>query len=208
MNIIEPSYSIEQEVDGDQVLKHLEKAIRVCYKSEDKTSEDSHLKIVRKILSLNHISTIEHYSITVRFICNRGFTHELVRHRIASFSQESTRYCNYSKDKFGSELTFIRPPMWNRWNGEQQAIWRQGMLRTEKSYLEGIKSNMKPQEARGMLPIDIKTEIVMTANLREWRHVLALRTTNAAHPSMQQLMRPLLLDFKKMVPLIYDDIKY
>lgn len=208
MKVIKPSYIIESQTDGDEVLRHLERAIRVCYKSEDKIDEESHKKIVRHIMNVNHESTLEHHSITVRFICNRGFTHEMVRHRLCSFSQESTRYCNYSKGKFGGELTVVEPPTWERWNDNQKEIWLGSMATAETYYIEGINAGMKAQEARGMLPIDIKTEIVVTANLRQWRHVLNLRTQNAAHPSMQQLMRPLLKDFQERIPLIFDDISY
>ena len=208
MKVIKPSYKIESKIDGDEILRHLEQAIRVCYKSEDKIDDNSHKKIIKHILNLNHESTLEHHSLTVKFICNRGFTHEMVRHRLCSFSQESTRYCNYSKDKFGSELTFIEPTHWWSWPEDQKDIWLVAMGSAEKYYLGGINAGMRAQDARGMLPIDIKTEIVVTANLRQWRHVLRLRTANAAHPSMRQLMRLLLIDFKEAIPIIFDDINW
>lgn len=208
MNIIKPSYEIESEIDGTAILKHLEKAIRVCYKSEDKIDEESHKKIIKHILSVNHESTLEHHAITVRFICNRGFTHEMVRHRLCSFSQESTRYCNYAKGKFGSELTAIQPPTWDKWTADQKATWEKAMNESERWYLHGVDIGLKAQEARGMLPIDIKTEIVVTANLRQWKHIFNLRTAKAAHPSMRQLMIPLCDEFKNKIPLIYDDITY
>lgn len=206
MKIINPSYEIISPIDGDEILRHLEKAIRVCYKSEGLTSEESHKKIVKLIMDKNHESTLEHHSITVRFVCNRGFTHEMVRHRLASYSQESTRYCNYSKDKFDGEITFIRPATWDIWSTEQRQCWNEAMGSCEILYLKGIEAGLKAQDARGVLLIDVKTEIVVTANLREWRHIFKLRTSKAAHPSMRQLMIPLCEELKNKIPLIFDDI--
>lgn len=153
-----------------------------------------------------HESVIEHFSITVRFICDRGVTHEMVRHRLASFSQESTRYCNYSKGKFGGHITVIRPCFWEHDTPEYNR-WYAGCLMAEQVYLDMLKSGAKAQEARSILPNSLKTEIVMTANLREWKTVLRQRTAPMAHPQMRQLMTPLLAEFKSLIPVIYDGIE-
>jgi thymidylate synthase (FAD) len=144
---------------------------------------------------------------------DRGVTHELVRHRLAAYSQESTRYCDYS-----GGVTFIVPPWVNIAEGEydyvnleinqNDQLWMFSMLDAEASYKSFLKSGWSPQQARSVLPNSLKTEIVMTADLREWRHVLRLRTAKAAHPQMQEIMRPLLNDFKKMLPSIFSDIEY
>lgn len=206
MKIIEPSYEILTPIDGKEILKRLEIAGRVCYKSEERITDDSALKFLNVICSRNHESVLEHVSISVRFICCRGFTHELVRHRIASFSQESTRYCNYSKDKFGNEITVVKPTWYDKEDRQTRIYWEVAMLRSETQYFRLLKSGLKSQDARGVLPIDLKTEIVITANLREWKHILDLRTATAAHPSMKQLMRPLLEEFQENIPVIYDDV--
>lgn len=206
INAVDPSFTVMTDINRGRILKQLEQAIRVCYKSEDRISEDSHVKIVEKVIDSNHLSTIEHENITVRFVCNRGFTHELVRHRLASFSQESTRYCNYSKDKFGNSLTFIRPANFDIWTGLQQNLWLDAMKDAEASYLAMIEAGAKAQDARGVLPIDIKTEIVMTTNLRHWREVLKQRTSPAAHPSMRQLMVPLHEEFMRILPEIFTEL--
>ena len=205
VKIIKPSFEILTPVNGAEILKLIEIAGRTCYKSNDLITEDSAKNFVEKIAKRGHESVLEHYNITVRFICNRGFTHELVRHRIASFSQESTRYCNYTKDKFGNEITVIKPAEVNEGTKEYD-IWKQAMENAEKSYMEMVSNGSKPENARGVLPIDIKTEIVITTNLREWKHILKLRTSPAAHPSMRELMIPLSQELQKRIPVIFDKI--
>lgn len=205
MNIIPPSHEIMFMPDGQEVLRHLETAGRTCYKSEDLVTDDSARGFVGRIIRGGHHSVIEHASITVRFICDRGVTHELVRHRLAAFSQESTRYANYSKDKFGSEITVIRPLFWAKGTPEYQR-WHESMLRAEADYMALLEMGAKAQEARSVLPNSLKTEIVMTANLREWRHVIALRSSPAAHPQIREIMLPLLEEFHGRLPIIWDDI--
>ena len=178
MKIIEASYHIETPIDGAETLKRIEKAGRTCYKSEDRITEESAKSFVQKLIERGHESVLEHASITVRFICDRGIWHEIVRHRIASFSQESTRYCNYSGDKFGSELTFIKPCFWEEWTLAYKQ-WSLAVSFAEKEYFALLDCGCTPQEARSVLPSSIKTEVVMTANLREWRHFLKLRTATA-----------------------------
>ena len=148
---------------------------------------------------------LEHEKITVRFICDRGVTHEIVRHRIASYSQESTRYCNYSQDKFGNELTFIKPCFWNE-DDAQYKLWLDTMQYIEEMYNKLIASGAKPEEARSILPNSLKTEIVVTMNLREWRHFFKLRTDPAAHPQIREISLALLDELKQKLPIIFGDI--
>lgn len=205
MKIIEPSVSLEQEIDTGKIMKHIEKAGRVCYKSENNISNDSADIFIRNILKRGHESVIEHVSITFKVVCDRGVTHEIVRHRIASFSQESTRYCNYSQDKFGNELTFIRPCFWKE-DSENFELWKDMMGKIEKRYFELLDNEASPQEARSVLPNSLKTEIYMTMNLREWRHFLKLRTSKAAHPQMRQIALMIYDIFAEKLPVLFEDI--
>ncbi len=205
MKEIRPSFEIMDDIDGAKILQKLERCGRVCYKSEDKITEGSAEKFIGMILKSGHESVLEHEKLTVKFICDRGVTHEIVRHRIASYSQESTRYCNYSKDKFGNELTFIRPCFWSD-DSEEYAVWKQAMAEIEKTYVKLISLGAKPEEARSILPNSLKTEIVCTMNLREWRHFFRLRTAERAHPQIREISVALLDELKKRIPVIFDDI--
>ena len=204
MKIIEPSFWF-LPVNGDEMLRRIERAGRICYKSEDKITADSARKFVAGIIKSGHESVIEHEKITVRITCDRGVTHEIVRHRIASYSQESTRYCNYANDKFGNELTFVRPFYWKD-DPVKMGVWTNAMERIEQDYMELIRLGATPQEARAVLPNSLKTEIVVTMNLREWRHFFKLRTSPAAHPQMREVAIPLLEAFKHVIPIVFDDI--
>ena len=210
MKIIEPSFEIAMNYgdfrNGEDILKSIERAGRTCYKSEDKITADSARKFVAGIVKSGHESVIEHEKITVRIICDRGVTHEIVRHRIASYSQESTRYCNYSADKFGNELTFIRPFYWND-DPEKMGVWMKAMARIEQVYMQLIQMGATPQEARAVLPNSLKTEIVVTMNLREWRHFFKVRCSPAAHPQMREVAIPILKKFKEIIPVVFDDIQ-
>ncbi len=205
MKEIRPSFEIMDDIDGAKILQKLERCGRVCYKSEDKITEGSAEKFIGMILKSGHESVLEHEKLTVKFICDRGVTHEIVRHRIASYSQESTRYCNYSKDKFGNELTFIRPCFWAD-DSEEYAVWKRAMEEIEKTYVKLISLGAKPEEARSILPNSLKTEIVCTMNLREWRHFFRLRTAERAHPQIREISVALLDELKKRIPVIFDDI--
>ncbi len=207
MRIIEPSFAIEDNIDGQVILQKIERAGRTCYKSEDTASTESAIKFIRMIIANGHESVLEHEKVTVRIICDRGVTHELVRHRIASYSQESTRYCNYAKNKFQNELTFIKPSFWDE-NSDKYSIWFETMRNIEQNYLRLIELGAEPQQARSILPNSLKTEIVATMNLREWRHFFKLRTTVKAHPQIREIARPLLDKFKELIPAIFDDINY
>lgn len=205
MKVIKSGFEIIDAVDGNRMLKRIERAGRVCYKSEDRITEDSAIKFVKNILKSGHESVIEHEKITVRIICDRGVSHEIVRHRIASYSQESTRYCNYNQNRFGKELTFIQPLFWDE-GTEEYKIWLRTMQMIENNYNELIEKGAQPQEARSILPNSLKTEIIVTMNLREWRHFFRLRTALNAHPQMREIACAILDEFQKRVPVIFDDI--
>lgn len=202
MRIINPGFKFVYEPNAEQMLDTIEKAYRICYQSEPKGNRDS---FITNKIKIGHESPLEHTNISVVIETNRGVTHEIVRHRIASFSQSSTRYCNYSKDKFGNELTFIRPCFWTD-DSEEYAVWKQAMEEIEKTYVKLISLGAKPEEARSILPNSLKTEIVCTMNLREWRHFFRLRTAERAHPQIREISVALLDELKKRIPVIFDDI--
>jgi thymidylate synthase (FAD) len=208
MQAIKAYTQIYNDFDGQKILEKIEKVARTCYKSEGKIQEGSAAKMVASLIKSGHEAMLEHVSITVKFVVDRGISHELVRHRLASFAQESTRYCNYSKDDFGSEITFIIPEYLDYksagWN-----TWKETMKACEDSYFKLLDIGLTPQEARAVLPNSLKTEVVMTANLREWRHFFKLRalgTTGKPHPQMLEVTVPLLEDFKQMIPVVFDDL--
>ena len=210
MRIIKPSYDILTTISegGIKELQHIEKIGRVCYKSEDKITEngESAKKFVKMIINKGHEAMIEHSCLSVKFIVDRGVSHELVRHRIASFAQESTRFCNYSKDKFENKITFIKPLFFKE--GTQiYNDWIYAMGIAEMSYLAMLKNGATPQEARSVLPNSTKTEITITANYREWRNFFKLRTAKAVHPQMREVTIPLLKELKEKLPIIFDDIE-
>lgn len=207
MRIIKPSAEILDEINGEDVLKRIEKIGRVCYKSEERITGDSASTFIANILKRGHESVIEHEKVSVRFICDRGVSHEIVRHRIASFSQESTRYCNYYNEKFGNELTLIKPFFWKE-DSREYKLWLDTMQAIENAYINLIEAGNQPQQARSILPNSLKTEIVVTMNLREWRHFFRLRTAQAAHPQMREVACPLLKEFQKKIPIVFDDIKF
>lgn len=209
MKVIKPYYVIEQELNEDTILKSIERAGRTCYKSEDNISEESAKRFVSSIIKRGHESVIEHEKITIRIICDRGVTHELVRHRIASYSQESTRYCNYCNDKFGQEITFIEPCFFNsdtEQDKKNKQIWLDSMQQIENNYNALIKNGAKPEEARAILPNSLKTEIVVTMNLRAWRHFFKLRTDKAAHPQIREIASMILTELKEKLPTIFGDL--
>ena len=187
------------------LLKVLERAGRVCYKSEDRIAPGTDATLVSKVIDNHHESVVEHGVITVQIICDRGVSHELVRHRLMSFSQESTRYCNYSSGRFGSELTFVDPRPAFGWGAEspQFTAWYDAMACAEHAYLELMSSGASAQEARAVLPNSTKTELVVTANARQWRHVFDLRCALAAHPQMREVMRPLRDEFRSLWPTLF-----
>ena len=206
MKIIKPYVEILDQIDGQEILKKIEKCGRVCYKSEGKITDGSAERFVASIINRGHESVLEHVSITMKFVVDRGVSHEIVRHRLASYSQESTRYCNYIKEDFGSEITVIEPYFFE--DSVAYVTWKDAMWQCENAYFKLLDICAKPEEARTVLPQSLKTELVMTMNLRELRHFLKLRTANAAHPQMREVARPLLCTLKKMIPVVFDDIIY
>ena|SRR4030066_2489812 len=216
MKIIKQSWEFINCPNGEELLKQIEFIGRCCYKSEEKITTDSVKVFVKKLIDSGHHAMIEHGSISVKMITDRGVTHEIVRHRVASYAQESTRYCNYSKNKFGNEITVILPVDYD-WeihgvltdlDQVQYETWKEAMEYCEKSYLRLLRDGASPQLARSVLPNSLKTEIVMTANPREWRHFFNLRCSKAAHPQMQELARSMLAGFQKDIPILFDDISY
>lgn len=206
MKIIKAGFHILSPINGAEILKSIEQAGRVCYKSEDKITDGSAEKFVAGIIKRGHEAVLEHQSITVKFIVDRGVSHEIVRHRLAAYCQESTRYCNYSKDGFGNEITVIEPCFWDK-ESEEYQLWFKCMKYAEEMYLQLLHSGASPQEARSVLPNSLKTEVVMTANIREWRHFFKLRTAPAAHPQMREVAIALLTEFQRLVPVVFDDIE-
>lgn len=210
MKIIEPKYEILTDISegGIKELQQIERVARVCYKSEDKITPDgeSAKKLVGFLIKQEHEAMLEHSQLSVLFTCDRGVANELVRHRIASFAQESTRYCNYAGEKFGGELSFVKPSYILEDTPEYDA-WKDACLEAENAYLFMVNDrNMRPEQARCVLPLCLKTDIVVTANYREWRNIFKLRTPVAAHPQMRELMCPLLLEIQKKIPVVFDDI--
>lgn len=202
MKLISPSFEILNPPKREEVLRHLELCGRVCYKSEDKMSEDSASRMVKMLIERGHESPIEHFSVSVRIICDRGVSHEWVRHRLASYSQESTRYCNYSGAKFGGEITFIRP-YFAEPGQPLYAEWEKAMKNAENSYFEMLAMGARPEDARSVLPNSLKTEFICTMNLREWRHFFRLRCAPAAHPAMREIAVPLRDAFHELLPELF-----
>ena len=202
MKIIEPSVIPLDEIDAEKILKKIEICGRVAYKSENNITADSAEKFVRNLIKRGHESVLEHVSLSFRIICDRGVMAELTRHRLASFTVESTRFNDYSSDKFGGELTFIRPCFWNG----RTEFWQDKMAEIEDVYKDFRKRGATPEQARSILPNSLKTELIMTANLRELRHILKLRTAKDAHPQMRQVANMILEVLKGKLPVIVEDI--
>ncbi len=231
MILVKPSFEIMEVLGGDftrfEPLQLIETAGRTCYKSESAITSESAEKFARSRLKDDHESVIEHSALTVKFIIDRGVSHELVRHRLCAFSQESTRYCNYK-----GGVTFIIPP-WvdfeeGRWDNVGSVIlpinnskiatlpehyydrgyqgWLSLLRNIERTYVELLRIGWSPQQARSILPNALKTEIVVTANFREWRHIFKLRCAKAAHPQMREIMIPLHDKCKDLIPVIFDDL--
>ena len=237
MKLINSYSEILTPINGEQILKDIEKVARTCYKSEDKiTKDDSSARdIVSKLLKRGHEAMLEFGDITVKFVCDRGISHEIVRHRVASYAQESTRYCNYGKDEhmtfiIPSWMSYLEEGIWdekrlrfyishpnlvncstinsNQGIDVQNTTWLLTMADAEHNYNKLIKTGWSPQQARSILPNSLKTELNVKMNIREWRHFFKLRCSSAAHPQMQELVRPLLKQFQNSIPILFDDITY
>lgn len=213
MQIVKPFFKIEEVETGIDKVKRLERDARTCYKSEENIGDNTYERILSNIIKRGHTSVLEHEKITVRIVCDRGVSHELVRHRIASFSQESTRYCNYSKDKSSEGIKFIDivtgfnyDLLAEEKDREKYDVWYKAMEDAEKAYNKLIELGALPQEARSVLPNSTKTEIVITMNIRSWRNFFELRADGAAHPQMQELAYQMLKAFHEYIPVVFDDI--
>ena len=217
--IIKCRYEILTPLDpeiGMDILKHIERVARTCYKSETAITEQSSANMVRRLIENRHLAMLEHFSLSVKFITDRGVSHETVRHRIASYAQESTRYCNYGSDKFNNEITVISPLSAMELKapdstniGEWYDLWVEAICDAEKKYLKLIELGCPPEIARGVLPTSLKTEIVATMNLREWRHFFELRvlgTTGKPHPQIYELTKPLLFKLNEYIPVVFGDL--
>ena len=212
MKIINAGFEIiRPHMDGtearDTIYQLIEQAGRTCDKSEDKITPESAAKFVAGMVKRGHEAMLEHASMTVKFIVDRGVSHELVRHRLASFAQESTRYCNYSKDKFGNEITVIRP-LWLQ-DDLARDIWEAACENAEVMYFHLLEEGWTPQQARSILPNSLKTEVIMTANMREWRYFFRLRAagkTGAPHPQMSEVAVPLFKTVRRYMPELFGDI--
>ena len=212
MKLIRASYEILTPIDGLKEIRAIELAGRTCYKSEDKITPDgeSAKKFVKMLIERGHEAMLEHSFLSAKFTCDRGATHELVRHRLCSFAQESTRYCNYASDKFGADVKFIIPYFFADDVGSlvrtpTYEIWQSACKNAEKAYFNLLNFGATPQEARTVLPNSTAAEIVMSGNYRQWRHVLKLRTAKDAHPQMREIMCPFGEELKRRIPVIFDD---
>ena len=204
MRIVNAGVEITTPLDGMGILKHIERCARVCYKSENNITDESAPRFVAGLIFHGHEAAIEHISFTVKFTCDRGVSHEIVRHRLASYCQESTRYCNYTGDRFENEITVINPRALE-FNSEAYSEWLIACECAERQYFNLIKAGCTPQAARTVLPNSLKTEVVMTANLREWRHFLKMRCSQVAHPQMQEVAFMLLDTVREKIPIVFDD---
>lgn len=207
VKIIEPSVEIISDIDGNKILKTIEKAARTCYKTENNITDDtsSAEKMISKLIAMGHTAMIEFADIHVKLIADTGVLKDISRHRHCSFAVESTRFCDYSKGKFGNELTFIRPCNMDKDSGIYHT-WLKTMNDIEKAYMDMSELGAKPDQLRMILPHSLKTEINIKCNIREWRHIFSLRCAKAAHPSVRQIMLMTLNEFHKRIPILFDDL--
>ena len=206
MKLIDPILYLE-DYDSIKMLKRIERACRTCYRSENLITEESYKTLLKNCLNRGHESILEHEKVSIRIICDIGVYKDLTRHRFASFSIESTRYCNYGKDKFDNEIKFIKPSHIEEGTNLYNT-WKEGLENIEKSYLKMAELGALPDQLRMLLPHSTASEVNMTCNLREWKHVLSLRCTNHTHPAIRQLLIPLLLKFKEDMPEIFSNVSY
>lgn len=205
MRLVEPWIKVEN-FDGVKIMKRIERACRTCYRSEDKISEESYKNLLTNCLNRGHESVLEHEKITVRIYSDIGTYKDLTRHRFESFSVESTRYCSYNKDKYGNEIAVVNPVYME--DKEVFETWKKAIEDMEKAYMKMKELGASTDMCREVLPHSTAAEYTMTANIREWKHILELRTTNHVHPAIRQVLIPLLLLFKEQMPEIFGDIEY
>ena len=220
MKIIDPLIMVE-DYNPQKILKNIERACRTCYRSENLITEDSYKKLLKNCINRGHESILEHEKITVRMICDIGVYKDLTRHRFGSFSIESTRYCNYGKDKFDNEIKFIKPVFYtpgaiedyddpiDKNNCLKTQYWQRTMQEIENAYMDMTNIvGATPDEMRMILPHSTAAEVTMTCNIREWRHILGLRCSKMVHPEIRQILIPLLLKFKQDMPELFNNIPY
>lgn len=205
MRIVEPWIKVEK-IDGKEIMKRIERACRTCYRSEDKISDESYKNLLKNCITRGHESVLEHEKVTVRIYNDIGSYKDLTRHRFASFSVESTRYCSYDKDKYGNEISFINPVYIE--DKEKYELWKKAMQEIENNYIKMKELGATTDMCRNLLPHSTAAEYTMTANIREWKHILSLRANNHVHPAIRQVMIPLLKYFKEQMPEIFDEIPY
>lgn len=205
MKVIEPWIEVEK-IDGIKIMKKIERACRTCYRSEGKITEDSYKQLLSNCITRGHESVLEHEKVSIRMCCDIGVYKDLTRHRFASFSVESTRYCSYDKDKYQNEIKFIKPAYIE--DEKIYETWKTALKEIEKHYMELKAQGATTDMCRLILPHSTAAEVTMTANIREWKHIFELRCSNHAHPAIRQLLIPLLLYFKKEMPEIFNDIEY
>lgn len=204
MIIVNQSYKITRW-DPDVDLREMCEAARICYKSPELKTREDQESFLRRIRDRGHYTPFEHSILSVIFITNRGVSHELVRHRLVSPNQESTRYCNYSKDKFEHSVRFIKDTSIPE---SEIGAWLNDCELCEERYFGRLDKGYTPDRARGVLNNDVKTEIKITANYREWRHIFKLRCDNKhAHYQMVELMKPLFDEVCAELPCVFDDIR-
>lgn len=232
MRLIKPNVEILDNVNGDEVISKIATVARTCYKSESSSTPDKDKKLVENLVKLGHEAMLEFFDITVKFTCSRSIANEIIRCRLASYAQESTRYCDYSKDKFDHDITYIIPSELNipegkytNWDNDWCDVSELKLLYPEvdnlddatNCFLQSIKNSeyyyfmlldrgWKPQQAREVLPHALKTELNMKANLREWRHFFSLRCSTKAHPDIRLLALDLLNQFHNLIPIVFDDL--
>lgn len=217
MNIVQPYAKIInfpcdlfEYKDGLDLLKKIEWCARISHRSEDKVTAESYSRFVRfVVMEKGDWSVTEHASVTCDFLVDRGITHEIVRHRLFSFTQESTRFCNYGKKD--GQISVISPLNYLDTSTEIEesnnySIWERGIFDAETSYLQLLDKKVSPQIARGVLPNSLASRIIITGNLRNWRHFFLMRTSKEAHPQMREVTIPLLKEFQEKIPILYEDI--
>ena len=207
MRVVKPDWRIVAltEADPTRLMKHLEAMGRICYQSGELANETSYEQFLRNIIKRGHEAVLEHASVTAVVICDRGVSHEIVRHRIASYCQESTRYCIYSKGKFGEEITVIEPLFFEP-GSYNYKVWERACDQAESAYFDLLIRGATPQEARSVLPNSLKTQIAITMNMREWRHFFRLRCAPAAHPQMIEVAKLGLIEMYNYFPCLFEDV--
>ena len=206
MKLVEPVLYVE-DYDGKKIMHRIERACRTCYRSENLITEESYKALLKNCLNRGHESILEHEKISIRMICDIGVYKDLTRHRFASFSIESTRYCNYGKDKYDNQIKFIKPAHIEE-GTEIYDLWKNSLEQIEESYVKMSELGAKPDQLRMLLPHSTAAEVNMTCNIREWRHILSLRCAKMTHPTIRQLMIPLLIKFKQDMPELFENIEY